>query len=218
LDTLAVYHGEERSTKVIPVTPQCEPVDFDATVRQPGLNWLRERVKDVSMPLPIGFRWTMTHWTACLDNLGDAYGWVCAFAGVRIPKVVGSPTVEHFRPKSQYPTEAYEWTNFRLMCGLLNGRKGDYEDVLDPFALPERTFCLDLSSGAIYPNPTLEKSNPTLYEQAKATIKRLKLDSNDCRTMRLERFDHYVQGKTDREYLELDSPFIWYEAQRQGLL
>jgi hypothetical protein len=160
----------------------------------------------------------MTHWTACLDDLGNAYSWVCAFAGVRIPKVVGSPTVEHFRPKSKFPSEAYEWTNFRLMCGLLNGRKGDYEDVLDPFTLPEETFELDLLSGAIKPNPTLEKSDPALYEQARATINRLKLDDNACRKMRLERFDHFIQGKTSGEYLEIDSPFVWYEARRQGLL
>ena len=44
-----------------------------------------------------------------------------------------------------------------------------------------------------------------------------KLDSPENNAMRSRRFHRYVKSK-DAETLKELSPFIWYEAQRQGLL
>lgn len=198
---------------MIPVVPQSEPADFDANIRQKGLNWLVKKGIDLGSPAPDNFEFNPL-WRECLDAMYESYARVCAYGGFYIEKVTGAPTVEHFAPKSKTPRLAYEWSNYRMVCSLLNGRKKDYEDVLDPFALPPETFHLNLATGAIFPNPNL--AGPARLA-ALATIKRLKLDNAECRQRRIEDFDGFRDG-LPTEYLKRRSPFVWYEAHRQGLL
>ena len=198
---------------MIPVEPQPEPEDFDARIRQKGLQWLAKKGIDITVPAPDRFEFTPL-WRDCLDAIYERYARVCAYGGFYIERVTGAPTVEHFVPKSKAPGLAYEWRNYRMVCSLLNGRKKDYEDVLDPFALPPETFHLNLVSGAIFPNPSLEGE---AQEAALATIQRLKLDDAGCRSRRVEDFDGFLRG-LPAEYLKQRSPFVWYEARRQGLL
>ena len=44
-------------------------------------------------------------------------------------------TIDHFRPKSKYPKLAFVWSNYRLAGQAINMRKGDSEDVVDPFTV-----------------------------------------------------------------------------------
>lgn len=68
--------------------------------------------------------------------------------------------------------------------------------------------------GEISPNPLKNISQRLL---ARKTIRRLKLDSPEHNAMRARHYARYLRGKDAQTLKEL-SPFVWYEAQRQGLL
>lgn len=195
---------------MIPVQRQPVPADFDAKVRQPGRNWLIGRGLPLAGPLPAGTD-PREYWRDCLDDLLVAYGRICAFAAVDIPPVVGAPTVEHFRPKSRYAEDMYEWDNFRLMCGTLNGRKSNHEDVLDPFEIPDGTFQLDRDLG-------IHAAQGPLHDAAVATIARLKLDQADARALREREWHAYLAGDISARFLRRRSPFVWREMVRLGML
>jgi uncharacterized protein (TIGR02646 family) len=199
---------------MIPVTPQPEPANFDAKVRQPGKRWVARQGLDPSQPVPSGTE-LKPYWTECLPQLAELYGHVCAYVCLYIPKITGSPSVEHFVPKSRQLSLAYEWSNYRLVCAKMNSRKRDYSDVLDPFTLQAGTFVLNLQDGSISPSPGLSAA---LKQRAEATIDRLDLDDVECRQQRLEHFDAYKQGDVSEAYFKRRAPFVWVEAQRLGRL
>src|SRR5882724_1219801 len=118
-----------------------EPAIFDAAVRVPGQEYLASlaSIEDAR---------TNDHpyWRRTLRELHTSYGGICAFTCHWIPYDVGNDTVEHFIPKSVYPSLAYEWSNYRLVCGRLNGRKRDSQDVVDPFDVVPGMFCLEFPS------------------------------------------------------------------------
>lgn len=97
----------------------------------------------------------------------------------------------------------------------MNSRKRDFSDVLDPFTMLDDTFYLDFSAGSIYPNPAL---TATAKQEADDTLKRLKLDDTECRTARIEYYNEYKAGNISSDYFRRMSPFVWKEANRQGLL
>lgn len=124
-------------------------------------------------------------------------------------------SVDHFIAKSALAGLAYEWSNYRLACSVMNSRKRDFDDVLDPFELESDWFRLDLTCGRIFPNPELEPAQTALVTQ---TISRLGLDDPLCRELRMRWFDEYLTEPLPESYLRRKSPFVWAEAQRQGLL
>ncbi|MFN9170266.1 MAG: hypothetical protein ACK58B_06885 [Dolichospermum sp.] len=135
---------------MIPVKPQPEPDDFDEKVRQPGLVFLSK------VPNPKTEDWKKhDYWVKSLPDLYTSYNKICAYSAQWIPRPEGSPSVDHFLPKSPKPELAYEWHNFRLACLSLNQRKGTQLDVIDPFELPVNSFILDFPSLIIKPNPEL---------------------------------------------------------------
>ncbi|MBY0505193.1 MAG: hypothetical protein K2X03_14870 [Bryobacteraceae bacterium] len=150
-----------------------------------------------------------------LPDLYEAYSRTCAFAAVRIERVTGFRSVEHFKPKSQYPELAYDWDNFRLVCGLMNGRKKDYADVLDPFELPENTFTLNPVSGEILVNP---KCSVALAKKAESTIERLGLRKPEVCKMRSEHVSKILGGDWSPAEAKSMSPFVFASLQQQGLL
>jgi 5-methylcytosine-specific restriction endonuclease McrA len=111
---------------MIPVTPQPEPANFDVKVRQPGQRWVARQGLDPGQPVPSGTQ-LKPYWTECLPQLTELYGRVCAYVCLYIPKITGSPSVEHFVPKSQQLGLAYEWSNYRLVCAKMNSRKRELE-------------------------------------------------------------------------------------------
>lgn len=136
---------------MIPVQLQPEPADFDQLVRKPGMSWLLKKHDDINQPVASGFDWSSgSKWREILPALYDSYGGICAFVGCHIGRVTGARTVEHFKPKSTYPSLAYEWDNYRLICSIVNGRKSDHEDVIDPFEILPDTFYIDFAAGSIF--------------------------------------------------------------------
>ena len=194
---------------MIPVALQPEPAHFHKRVKQPGQQFL-ERT-----PAPIKNWKNHEYWKRILGDLHTAYNGICAYSCHWIPCDTGSRTVEHFKPKELYPQEAYRWENYRLVCGTLNGRKGNYEDVLDPFAIKKGWFALDFPSLLVRPGDGVP---PALAGQVYATIKRLGLnDEGTCLQARINWLRDYIQVPFPLAYLETKAPFLAQELRRQNL-
>lgn len=199
---------------MIPVTPQPEPDNFDTRVRTPGLNWLRDNGIDPDLPPP-DLKKLPTYWRRVQVDLWQAYAGVCAYLCVFFEWPSGASSTDHFIAKSRLAGQAYAWSNYRLSCLGMNRNKGNFEDILDPFQIQPDTFTLNLASGRVAANLALPPAEKAL---AVATIRRLKLDAPDANRMRAEHYSAYCQGDVSAAYLRRRSPFVWYEAQRQGLL
>lgn len=198
---------------MIPVLLQPEPADFDAQVRQPGLAWLEAQGIALPSPLPKKTK-LQAYWSHSNQALWQAYGGVCAYLAIYFEWVTGASSTDHFVAKSQCVGQAYEWSNYRLSCLGPNRNKNKFDDVLDPIGLATDTFVLNLVSGEIRPNPNL---NQTQAAMARKTIARLKLDSPEHNQMRQRHYAQYLRHGHEQTLKEL-SPFVWYEAQRQGVL
>ena len=199
---------------MIPVAAQPEPAAFDAEVRRKGLVHLSERGLPLDEPLPPKAD-IEPYWRASLTELHQAYGGVCAYLGIFFERVMGGGSVDHFIAKSTNAGLAYEWSNYRLACSTMNSRKREYSDVLDPFFLAPDLFQLQISTGHIYPNPDLDAVPMRLVEK---TIERLGLDDPQCRELRARWYQEYLEHQLPSDYLRTKSPFVWHEANRQGLL
>jgi hypothetical protein len=179
---------------MIHVDLQPEPPSFDALVRQPGRRALAEGRPE----LP-------PYWRLALPDLYVRYHAICAYLCVLIPRGTGAPTVDHFLPKSRHRDLAYEWSNFRLVCSLMNTRKRDFEDVLDPFQIPDGWFVLELSFLQVMPAPSLD---PETRARVQATIDRLGLNDAECRAARELYYQAYVEGDLAFPLLQAWSPFV----------
>jgi len=210
---------------MIPVSPKNEPTlpefDFAMRVRQPGVAWLAAQGIPMSGPIPTGTK-VRSYWRECLPFLYRSYGGICAYLGVFVMREAGGISVDHYVAKSKIAGQTYEWSNYRLASAKMNSRKRDYSTVLDPFTLAPDTFLLELITGHIFVNPAL----PTQARKAaQMTIDRLKLDK-PCREMRARYFGKYLalRGADNKSriaaatWLKSESPFVFYEAQRQDLL
>lgn len=188
---------------MIRVQPRSEPDDFDERVRQPGLRALAGGADD---PPPF--------WRECALQLWDAYRGICAYLCIFIPRGTALRSVDHFIAKSKRPDLTYEWSNYRLACTLMNSRKREFEDVLDPFAVEDDWFILEFSFLQVLPNPDLDG---TTRVRIQTTIDRLKLNDNECRQARETFYKPYLEGRLDFSLLEAWSPFVARELKRQGL-
>ncbi len=179
---------------MIHVEPQPEPPAFDDQVRKPGLRALARGTAE----LP-------DHWRACLGDLHQRYRGICAYLCVFIPPATGARSVEHFAPKSKHRDLAYEWTNYRLVCSRMNGRKGDFEDVLDPFEIPDGWFALELSFLQVMPSPALDEATRA---RVQATIDRLRLNDKECTDARALHYQLYLDEELSLERFREWSPFV----------
>lgn len=189
---------------MIHVELQPEPADFDAKVRRPG----RAALASGKTPLP-------ELWRLCLLDLHAAYRGICAYLCIYIPRGTGARTVDHLAAKSDSPDLAYEWSNYRLACGLMNARKREFADVLDPFDIDDDLFVLEFSFFQVSPAPGL---SPAKQDAVLRTIDRLKLNDEECRAARAQYYDVYIDGSVRFEYVDRHSPFVAREMRRQGLL
>jgi ribosomal protein L13 len=171
---------------MIPVSPAEEPETFDERVRQPGLSVIAELVGEPARIRRSGRkrrvvaqsredlqpRHFLPLWRKATEDLLRSYGDICAYACVYIHPITGSSTVDHWVPKSKAWNQVYEWTNYRLACSFMNASKSDFSDVIDPFAVEDGLFALDLIAMQVIPGPKAGSRR----EAVLATIRRLKLD------------------------------------------
>ena len=199
---------------MIRVIPQPEPDGFDKKVRKKGLQYLEKKGLNIDEPLPKGAQ-IAPYWRDCMAELYQAYSGICAYLAVHFERTIGGGTVEHYAPKSRRVELAYEWNNYRLASSIMNARKNNFEDVLDPFETTTGWFHVELVCGRIYPDPELTGQ---LQKQVRQTITRLGLDDRNNREMRARHFQEYCEKLYPEEYLKRRSPLVWAEAHRQGLL
>ncbi|MEO5341342.1 MAG: hypothetical protein H7837_12645 [Magnetococcus sp. MYC-9] len=199
---------------MIPVKAQPEPASFDAKVRQKGLAYLRKKGIALNQPPPPGTK-IAPYWRTCLDDLYTSYHGTCAYLAVFFERCTGAGSVDHFVAKSTQAGLAYEWSNLRLACMAMNTKKNRYDDVLDPFTLEKGWFHLELLTGRVFPNPVLPLNDKF---QVQATIDRLELNDPKNKEMRTRHYNWYIEGCYIADYLQKISPFVWFEAHRQGLL
>ena len=195
---------------VIPVEEQPPPADFDTTVRRRGQRFLQNNPHPTAHELS-----RRPYWRSAIKGLYDAYGGICAYTSHWMAWDTGSNTVEHFVPKSIAPQLAYEWSNFRLVCGRMNGRKRSHQDVLDPFRLNNGVFWLDFPSLQVKPSDHLPRP---LRDRAWSTISRLDLNDETCCDSRLAYVTEYCIGGVSLDHLRRRAPFLHRELTRQGMV
>jgi hypothetical protein len=194
---------------VIPVKKQPPPANFVEKVEKPGNKLLAENPHPKKSELK-------PYWRQIERELYEAYRGICAYSCLWIPHITGGRTVEHFKPTSKYPQDAYIWDNYRLVCRLLNGRKREFEDVLDPFTLQDGWFVIDFSSLMIFSADHLPEEEAS---QVTNTVKRLRLNEDeDCIKEREKWLRDYVTEEISFTHLEKHAPFIALELKRQELV
>lgn len=195
---------------MIPIEPQPEPPHFEHMVKQPGKAFLEVKSHPTTEEEWKGHN----YWKHVARDLYDAYAGICAYSCTWISPTTGISNVEHFRPKSKYPQDAYNWENYRLACWKMNKNKGIYEDVLDPFTLQDNWFVIDFSSLMVFPGDHLTEHDARLVSK---TIKRLKLNEDeDCIEERKKWIGDYVTGEITFAHLKKKAPFLASEIERQG--
>lgn len=109
-------------------------------------------------------------------------------------------TIDHFRPKKDFPTDAYRWNNLFLSCSLCQKKKFD-EQLLKPDIRSydfDAYFEIDYETGEVKPRKGIEAS---AYARADITVKRLGLNDNGKPEDRRRELDHYEKacrgGDTD---------------------
>lgn len=202
---------------MIPVERKEKPQDFDENVREPGRTWLnKQEFFDSSLPdnarqrVPKGTKFP-THWSRCAKDLFEKYDGICAYLSIKLFKITGDNSVDHFLPKTLYPGLAYEWSNYRLSSLDVNRTKSTQVDILDPFEIEPDTFRIEIVTGRIYPSPTAPQ------EKARRTIEVLHLDDDDHRKSRCEIIQYYLDGLMNLEYCRRNYPFVHAELIRQNI-
>ena len=202
---------------MIRVVPAPEPGNFDTKVRQPGLGAFerlanrkyggdREAVPGSEFP---------DHWRKCLDDLLESYARICSYLCLYIPRGTGARSVDHMVAKSEAWSQAYEWSNYRLACSLMNSRKGAATTVLDPFDIEDGWFVLELVEFQVLPGGGLDE---VVAEAVHATIDRLRLNDDECRGAREEYAVAYWYEGLPLDYLKRHAPFVARELRRQDRL
>lgn len=190
----------------MPIKKQPEPAHFFERVQKPGEEFLAR------FPEARGSK-LRTYWREIIPDLYNAYQGICAYTCHWIPSDTGWNTIDHFKPKERYPHYAYHWDNYRLVCGILNGRKGTHEDILDPFTLQEGWFTI------LFPSLLLTAGSHIREEevmQVKQTIKILKLNDSTCVRGRRSWLQPYLDEIYGIAYLEEKAPFLASELKRQN--
>lgn len=213
---------------MIPLTLATMPASFDTKVRQPGLRAIAEMVGKTSpYPRTAGSPRTKItdreedipsdslppYWTRILDDLMDSYREICAYSCFRIHPVTGARSVDHVAAKTRAWHSVYEWHNYRLASSLLNARKGNFDDVLDPVEIQEGWFELELVGFQVKPASGLPEA---IRASSQDTIDRLGL--NDFCREREERAEDYWAVDISFRVLLREAPFVAKELRRQGRL
>lgn len=214
---------------MIPVVLAAEPETFETLVRTPGLRAIDELAGIPDLPKRKGrpreaiasrredipAHKFPAYWTEALPELRTAYRHICSYVCVYIEPITGAASVDHMLPKSLAWDEVYEWHNYRLACSLMNSRKKDYQDVLDPFDIADDWFQMELVGYQVIARVDLDAA---VKEQVQATLTRLKLNDADCLKLREDYAENYFQGHISLDYLRRRAPFLAREIERQGMI
>lgn len=216
---------------MIPVVAAAEPASFERKVRQRGLEAIRELVgesRSRKRPGPprkgaakyarredIPTNVFPTYWREALPDLHKAYRGLCAYLAMYLEPSTGSATVDHFIARGERWDLVYEWSNYRLAAGSINGRKTDRQISVDPFTLRAGTFELELVELQVIVSAAVIGED---REAAEAAIEILGLNQPECCRLRSEYLEAYRAGEIKQSYLERRAPFLVQELRRQNAL
>ena len=192
---------------MIRVQRQPEHPDFDQNVRQPGLRFLRRQRNPTAASFKKG-----NYWRRARDQLREAYSGVCAYTAMYL---MGEGSVDHYYPKIKYPHLAYEWTNYRYSSPRINARKGDSEEVVDPFLVGTGWFVLGLPDCLVRAGDGLDDP---LRHRVNTTIDVLELNDDDRLVQeRCDLLMELADGNVTMAFLDKRYPFLSAEVKRQGV-
>ncbi len=97
-----------------------EALHIDDPVRRKGFTSFAEEV----LPKVGGKRKFRPFWCQAKDALAEMSHCKCAYCEIHIGGKRAAQ-VEHFQPKSLFPSRSYDWANYLLRCADCNGTKGD---------------------------------------------------------------------------------------------
>ena len=182
-----------------------EYAEFDAQVRQRGVQFLTR------CPNPTSSEFKKhNYWNRATRELHAAYRNLCAYT---TRELVTSGSIDHFMPKSKYPKLAFEWNNYRLVRQVINNRKGDSEDVIDPFTVRDGWFTLDMPSCLIKPARDVTRD---IRRAIRVTINTLRLNCDEKLVDERHRLlISLADGHITLEYLDGHYPFLSSEVRRQ---
>jgi len=60
----------------------------------------------------------------------------CCFCESKLEEINGYPEIEHFKPKSIYPVNCFEWENLMPICRNCNGSKKNHDPICEPIINP----------------------------------------------------------------------------------
>lgn len=194
---------------MIKVIQQEELVLFEEKVRIPGQAFL------MKVPNPTANQWkSHNYWGIINSDFYKCYSGICAYTGMWFSLSSNDASVDHFMPKAHYPSLAYEWNNYRLTTIKTNRKKGA-KIIVDPFAIENGWFILDIPSYLVKCSSELSEEQKRLVEY---TIEVLELNSDDNMVQeRLNIIKDYSQGHIDFDFLQRRYPFIASELSRQNL-
>lgn len=117
----------------------------------------------------------------------------CSFCDACDLGASSQQTIEHFKPKSIYPENAYAWENLFLCCNACQGfKKEEYsKNLLKPDTGDysfKRYFICDYNNGKLKPNPVAAEEDK---ERAEITIKLYGLNEKGRPQIRLRAFKYY---------------------------
>ncbi|MCL2640638.1 MAG: TIGR02646 family protein [Phycisphaerales bacterium] len=130
-----------------------------------------------------------------LPTLYDQSQGHCCFCDAFPVRGVSNDTIEHFRPKSQFPHLAYTWINLYYCCDACQSAKHEqWDDQLlhadaDDYQF-SRYFEFDFTTGSIKPNSLANEAD---QKRAAVTITLYGLDSQARRRNRLWAAEDYAK-------------------------
>jgi len=134
------------------------------TEKKPSFYWPRYKKKGYKDLLKMLLVMTQAHCSFC-----DAYP-------------LGSslePTIEHFRPKTKFPYEAYKWENLFLCCRRCQTKGDKFDERLlkpdEDYYSFDKYFDIDWITGKLIPNRNASVED---QERARITIELFHLNHN----------------------------------------
>ncbi len=126
----------------------------------------------------------------------------CSFCDSYPLGTASHQTIEHFRPKSQYPLLAYVWHNLFLCCDVCQNAKNEKFDrkLLKPDKPDycfEKYFVLNYKTGEIEANPSASESD---QGRARITIEMYSLNKKERLHSRLHEYKKYQKLCNDNDF------------------
>lgn len=175
------------------------PLELERTHADATERLVARRKKDPAA----GFRWPEYEGESILPavrrRLGDLTNEHCSYCDGYPIDAQAVEEVDHFKPHSEFPGEAYSWANLYLSCTACNRAKlAQWSQNLlrpdSPHFTFSRYFIVNALTGDLEPNPAASQADRT---RARQTIKMLDLCRPGLASERLRTLKRRLRGALD---------------------